>query len=203
MRLGTSSGGENLTENLHSTKNLSENLSRTETPWKSQLGEIFSFSARFSVPSHWSHLPIVPRVIYICSHSVSEPHLPVLRNFVKSMKSPNDFSALSSETRHTSIIRKKPKKVHVPVMSHEKTTFTVMGFKPRTFNIRVSDALTRPYCSNNVKIYHFRQNFQLEYIHWNLKTPAAGHDNGIPARFYTFCTCQLIFRLISCPRHRI
>ena len=36
----------------------------------------------------------------------------------------------SSEARHTSIIRKKQKEMHVPAMSLEKTAFDMSGFEP-------------------------------------------------------------------------
>ena len=57
-----------------------------------------------------------------------------------------------SETRSTSIIRKKQKEMHVPAMSLEKTAFDMSGFEPWTFWSRVSDVPTRAIGSNNLKI---------------------------------------------------
>jgi hypothetical protein len=80
--------------------------------------------------------------------SVPEVHAIVLRAlnrpFLKLMKAPSEQLSYNSEVRRTSIIRKKQKEVHMPVM----------GFKPRIFYFLVSDAPTGSNCSHDLKMYH-------------------------------------------------
>jgi hypothetical protein len=109
----------------------------------------------------WIYLNVfIPQLPHQCrtltgqGHSVPEPHVPVLRDFIKLTKSLNDFFALSSEARSTSIIRKKQKEAHVPVLYSKEITFAVIWFEPKILCFLVSDAPTRPYCSQNLNICH-------------------------------------------------